>query len=98
MAAEKKTDVQKGAKKERKGKGRVKRFFKEVTGEVKKLSWPTKKELLSYTVTVLCFIILLAVIIYAMDLVFGEGLGLLSKLNISNSTVATATEVVSEIG
>jgi len=57
-----------------------KQFFKEVSGEVKKLSWPTKKELVSYTLTVLGFIILMAVIIYVLDLVFGEGLGLLANL------------------
>ncbi len=58
----------------------AKQFFKEVFGEVKKLSWPTKKELASYTLTVLGFIILMAIIVYALDLVFGEGLGLLANL------------------
>ena len=58
----------------------MKQFFKEVSGEVKKLSWPTKKELVSYTLTVLGFVILMAVIIYVLDLVFGEGLGLLANL------------------
>ena len=58
----------------------MKQFFKEVSGEVKKLSWPTKKELVSYTLTVLGFIILMAIIVYALDLVFGEGLGLLANL------------------
>ena len=58
----------------------MKQFFKEVSGEVKKLSWPTKKDLVSYTLTVLGFIILMAVIIYVLDLVFGEGLGLLANL------------------
>ena len=58
----------------------MKQFFKEVSGEVKKFSWPTKKELVSYTLTVLGFIILMAVIIYVLDLVFGEGLGLLANL------------------
>ena len=58
----------------------MKQFFKEVSGEVKKLSWPTKKELVSYTLTVLGFIVLMAIIIYALDLVFGEGLGLLARL------------------
>ena len=55
-------------------------FFKEVSGEVKKLSWPTKKEIVSYTLTVIAFILLMAVVIYALDLVFGEGLGLLVSL------------------
>ena len=33
--------------------GRFGQFFKEVSGEVKKLSWPTKKEIVSYTLTVI---------------------------------------------
>lgn len=64
----------------KKNRVNFKQFFKEVSGEVKKLSWPTKKELVSYTLTVLGFIVLMAVIIYALDLVFGEGLGLLANL------------------
>ena len=60
--------------------GRFGQFFKEVSGEVKKLSWPTKKEIVSYTLTVIAFILLMAVVIYALDLVFGEGLGLLASL------------------
>ena len=64
----------------KKNRVNFKQFFKEVSGEVKKLSWPTKKELVSYTLTVLGFIILMAIIVYALDLVFGEGLGLLANL------------------
>ena len=60
--------------------GRFGQLFKEVSGEVKKLSWPTKKEIVSYTLTVIAFILLMAVVIYALDLVFGEGLGLLASL------------------
>ncbi|MBR5291502.1 MAG: preprotein translocase subunit SecE [Clostridia bacterium] len=64
----------------KKNRVNFRQFFKEVSGEVKKLSWPTKKELVSYTLTVLGFIVLMAVIIYVLDLVFGEGLGLLANL------------------
>ena len=58
----------------------IRQFFKEVSGEVKKLSWPTKKELAFYVLTVIAFIILMAIIIYVLDLVFGKGLGLLANL------------------
>ena len=77
MAKEKEKKVK--AKKERKP-GRIKQFFKEVIGELKKLSWPSRKELLSYTLTVVGFIAVMAIVIYALDLVFGEGLSLLAKL------------------
>ena len=49
-------------------------------GEVKKLSWPTKKELASYTLTVLAFIVLMSIVIGVLDFVFGKGLSLLGTL------------------
>lgn len=66
-------------KKQRK-KGRVKQFFKEIWGEVKKLSWLSKKDLVNYVLAVLAFILIMAVIIYACDLVFGQGMRLLGNL------------------
>ena len=90
MMATNKQEVKKTAKpkKERRSAGQ---FFKEVFGEVKKLSWPSKKELVSYTLTVLGFIALFAVIIFALDMAFGEGLGLLPGINIKNA-VESASE------
>ena len=66
-------------KKERKS-GRVKQFFKEVMGELKKLSWPSKKDMVSYTLTVIAFIAIMAIVIYVLDLAFSEGVSLLAKL------------------
>ena len=54
--ANEKNEKKEVAKKKAKGPGffaRIGKFFREVFGEVKKLSWPTKKELASYTLTVL---------------------------------------------
>ena len=66
-------------KKERKKLG-VGKFFRELQGEVKKLTWPTRKELISYTLTVMGFIVMMSIIIYVLDLAFAEGVGLLSKI------------------
>ena len=66
-------------KKQRK-KGRIKQFFREIWGEVKKLSWLTKKDLARYVLTVLAFIVLMSVFIYACDLLFGQGMTLLGNL------------------
>ena len=79
-------------KKERRSIGQ---FFKEVFGEVKKLSWPSKKELVSYTLTVLAFIAIFAVVIYVLDLAFGEGLGLLARIGKTADVVADAAKTVS---
>ena len=56
------------------------RFFKEFTGEVKKLSWPTPKDLITNTLTVIAFVALFAIIIGVLDSVFGIGLKALLNL------------------
>ena len=66
-------------KKERKS-GRIKQFFKEVMGELKKLSWPAKKDMVSYTLTVIALIAVMAIVIYVLYLAFSEGVSLLAKL------------------
>ena len=82
MANEKK-EKKEVAKKKAKGPGlfaRIGKFFREVFGEVKKISWPTTKELLSYTLTVLAFIVLMSIVIGVLDFVLGKGLSLLGTL------------------
>jgi preprotein translocase subunit SecE len=71
--------------KARKSKGpnplkRMRQFFKEVFGEVKKLSWPSKKDVVSYTATVVAFILLMSAIIFVLDLAFGSGIDLLTAI------------------
>ena len=73
---EKKKDNAKADKK----KFSLVRYCKEVMGELKKLSWPTKKELVSYTLTVIAFVLAMAAIIGLLDLAFSQGLSLLTSL------------------
>ncbi|MBQ1771223.1 MAG: preprotein translocase subunit SecE [Clostridia bacterium] len=61
---------------------RVVRYLQEMVGEVKKLTWLTKKELVSHTVAVFVFVIAMALIIYALDFVFSTGIGALESINI----------------
>lgn len=68
---------------------RIGRFFKDVVGELKKLTWPTGKELAKYTATVLAFIVLFAVVIGVLDFLFGQGFTLLGSLA-GNSGDSTA--------
>ncbi|MFA5676262.1 MAG: preprotein translocase subunit SecE [Christensenellales bacterium] len=44
------------------------RFFKDVISELKKVTWPTGKELLKYTGAVIAFIVVIAIIVGLMDL------------------------------
>lgn len=73
---DKKEKKQKPAKKKRTG---IVRYFKEVGGELKKVSWSTRKELVTNTLTVLAFVLLMSAIIYVLDLAFSSGLGLLTQ-------------------
>lgn len=58
------------------------RFFREMFGEVKKLSWLSGRELVSYTAAVIAFVLAMALIIYLLDLAFSSGFGALSNIKI----------------
>jgi len=62
-------DQKKKYKNERKGN-----LISEVRGEYKKIIWPSRKELLKQTATVLVVSLLFGVVIFAMDAVFGLGI------------------------
>lgn len=57
------------AKKEQKvspGEG-MRRFFRNVTAELKKVNWPARKELINYTIVVVITVAVVALIIFAWD-------------------------------
>ena len=45
-------------------------FLKEVVAELKKVAWPTRKEVAAYSLVVLVSVIVIATIILGMDFVF----------------------------
>ncbi len=45
-------------------------FLKQVIEELKKVTTPTRKELISYTAVVLVFVIIMMALVYALDWVF----------------------------
>ena len=55
----------------------VKGFFKGVSAELKKITWPTDKEMKSYTAQVLIFVALLTIFFFAVDLVISQVINLL---------------------
>jgi preprotein translocase subunit SecE len=64
--------------------GAAKRFdvaksFKETKAEVKKVTWPNRKELLQHTEVVITSIILVGAVLWVIDFVFGKVLNLLIK-------------------
>ncbi len=58
------------------------RFFREMNGEVRKLTWLTRKELASHTLAVLVFVLAMAALIYLLDLAFSSGFGAISSINL----------------
>ena len=48
-------------------------FLRQVVAELRKVIWPTRRELISYTGVVIVFLIIMATIIAALDFVFTRG-------------------------
>ena len=48
------------------------KFVREVRSELKKVVWPTKKELVNYTIAVFVTVIIISAIIGIVDTVFAE--------------------------
>jgi len=53
--------------------GRFVNFFREVVAELRKVIWPTRKELLTYTAVVVMFVALMLTIVGSLDWVFAKG-------------------------
>ena len=52
---------------------RLSLFIREIVAELRKVIWPTRKELIAYTGVVLVFVLIMAGIIAAYDFIFGRG-------------------------
>ena len=59
--------VKKESKKERKKK---KHFLKDVKAEMKKVIWPTKKQLINNTVAVIAIVLIIGIIVFLLDFCF----------------------------
>ena len=47
-------------------------FYKQVVAELRKVIWPTRKELVTYTTVVVFFVLVMVAIIAVFDLIFGK--------------------------
>jgi preprotein translocase subunit SecE len=52
--------------------GRIGGFFREVVSELRKVIWPTRKELLTYTAIVIVFVTVMTTIVGFLDLGLGK--------------------------
>lgn len=58
----------------KKQRTRPRQFVKEVVAELQKVAWPTRQEVASYSVVVLVSSIVIAAIIFVMDLAFTKAI------------------------
>jgi preprotein translocase subunit SecE len=58
---------------------RIKRFFTETKAELKKVTWPSREQLIHNTLVILVFIILAAIVLSLLDAAFGELFKLITK-------------------
>ena len=54
--------------------GRIGGFFREVVSELRKVIWPTRKELLTYTGVVIGFVTVMTAIVAVLDYGFGKAI------------------------
>jgi len=49
------------------------RYLREVAAEMRKVVWPTRNELVTYTGVVLVFVTVMIALVFALDYVIGQG-------------------------
>lgn len=59
---------------------RIGRFFTEAKSELKKVSWPSKEQLLHNTGVILVFIIIITIILSVLDVAFSAGFKWITEL------------------
>ena len=58
----------------KKSGNKIAKFFKELKSELKKVVWPSKKQVSKNTLIVIVAVLIIGAIIYALDLFFGWGM------------------------
>jgi preprotein translocase subunit SecE len=51
----------------------IARFMREVVAELRKVIWPTRKELVTYTIVVLVFVSFMVALVGVLDIAFAKG-------------------------
>lgn len=49
------------------------KFFRDTASEMKKVVWPSKKQIINNTIVVIVVVIISAIVVLALDLLFGFG-------------------------
>ena len=73
----------------------IARFFKDLKGEVKKITWPAGKEVLKGTLITLACIAVIGVAVFLVDLGLTSGIDALREAAENRTTVTTSAETTS---
>ena len=81
--------------KEKKNKKEKKSFFKDFKAELKKVIWPTPKQLVNNTVAVITIVLITAVIVFVLDFTFEK----LNTYGVNNlkKMIKSENEVTNEL-
>ena len=60
--------------------GRICRYFRELRSELKKVVWPTPKQVVKNTMIVLACVLIIGIFIWMLDWVAGAGIAWLLKI------------------
>ncbi len=87
--------------KENKSKKENKYFFKDFKAELKKVIWPTPKQLVNNTVAVITIVLITAAIVFVLDFAFEKmntyGINKIKSMVESNNTVSESTNTVENV-
>ncbi|MDQ3620276.1 MAG: preprotein translocase subunit SecE [Actinomycetota bacterium] len=56
-------------------------FFKEVVGELQKVAWPSRQEVVAYSIVVIVSVIVIATLIFGLDYIFTKAVLALFGVN-----------------
>ncbi len=65
---------------------RLIRFLREVVAELQKVIWPTRRQLVTYTIVVLVFVSFMVALVALLDLMFAQGVNFLFGTDVPSST------------
>jgi preprotein translocase subunit SecE len=52
--------------------GRISLFYRQIIAELRKVIWPTRNELITYTSVVVVFVTIIIAIVFTLDYLFGK--------------------------
>lgn len=59
---------------------RMGKFFREARAELRKVTWPNRKELVTYTIVVIVTTAIVGIFLGVVDLIFSQLIGFLGRL------------------